>query len=92
MLTFHHLRDGKPSIIKRVTNGKLAANYGPDSGRALVVSLEAGDRIVFRPKGTRQRITLEAFDAYAFALRCHALALAREKQAAKAASRKGRGR
>ena len=89
MLTFHHLRDGKPAIVARMTNAGLGFQYGPDRGRALVVSLEAGDLIVFRPKGTRQRIVLSAFDAYGYAVRGRALAEARDKRAARKANRKG---
>jgi hypothetical protein len=84
MLTFHHLRDGKPSCVARVTNGALGVSHGLDRGRALVVTLEAGDLIVFRPKGTRQRLALNAFDAYSYAVRCAAMAKAREQCAAKA--------
>lgn len=89
MLTFHHLRDGRPAVVARVTNGALGFNHGPDRGRALVVTLEAGDLIVFRPKGTRQRLALNAFDAYGYAVRCAALAKARDKHAAKAAKNGG---
>lgn len=89
MLTFHHLRGGRPAIVARVTNGALGFNHGPDRGRPLVVSLEAGDLIVFRPKGTRQRVLLSAFDAYNHAVRCAALAKVREKRAARAAKGKG---
>ncbi len=92
MLTFYHLRDGKPSIVARVTNRTLVGNYGPDRDRELVVSLEAGDLIVFRPKGTRQRLVLSAFDAYAFALRRAALSDAREKRIARLRNRKERVR
>jgi hypothetical protein len=88
MLTFHHLRDGKPAIVARVTNRALGFNYGPDRDRQLVVSLESGDLIVFRPKGTRQRLALSVFDAYAFALRCAAMAASREKRTARAAKRR----
>ena len=90
MLTFHHLRAGKPAIVARVTNRTLGGSYGPDRERDLVVSLEAGDLIVFRPKGTRQRLALSAFDAYAYAVRCAALAVAREKRAARFSRRKER--
>lgn len=90
MLTFHHLRDGKPAIVARVTNRALGFNYGPDRDRQLVVSLESGDFIVFRPKGTRQRLELSAFDVYAYAVRRAALVDAREKRAAQFAKRKER--
>ncbi len=91
MLTFHHLRAGRPAVFARVTNGALGFNHGPDRGRPLVVSLEAGDLIVFRPKGTRQRMTLSAFDGYNYAVRCAAAARANEKRAARAAKLKGGG-
>ena len=80
MLSFNHTRGGKPRPCVRVTAGGLGCNYGPDRGRGLVVSLEQGDLICFRPKGTRQRLALSAFDLYAYAVRCRASARARERR------------
>jgi hypothetical protein len=88
MLKFNHTLDGKPRPCVRVTAGGLGFNYGRDRGRALVVSLEAGDLVCFRPKGTRQRLAVSAFDLYSYAVRCQAQALAREKHQAKSANRK----
>lgn len=89
MNTFNHRVDGKDRPARRVTIGALGMNHGRDRRRALIVSLESGDLIVFRPKGTRQRLMLSAFDAYGYAVRCQALAKAREKRQAKAASKRG---
>ena len=43
----------------------------------MIVSLEAGDLVCFRPKGTRQRHAASVFDLFAYVVRCQALALAR---------------
>ena len=88
MNTFNHRVDGKDRPARRVTIARLGMNHGLDRGRALIVSLESGDLIGFRPKGTRQRLMLSAFDAYGYAVRCQAMAKAREKRQTKAA-RKG---
>jgi hypothetical protein len=87
MLRFNHTLDGKPRLCVRVTAGGLGWNYGVDRGRALVVSLEAGDLVYFRPKGTRHRLAVSAFDLYAWAVQCQARASARDKRQA-AAGRK----
>jgi len=92
MNVFGHTVDGKERPARRVTRGALGFNHGPDKGRALIVSLEAGDLVCFRPKGTRQRYAASAFDLFAFIVRCRALVLAREKRAVRAAKRKERAR
>ena len=84
MNTFNHRVDGREQPARRVTMGGLGWNHGKDRGRNLVVALEQGDLITFRPKGTRQRVLLSAFDAYGYAVRCVALAKAREKRQASA--------
>jgi hypothetical protein len=92
MNPFGHTIDGKERPARRVTRGALGFNYGPDKGRQVIVSLEAGDLIVFRPKGTRQRHAASVFDLFAYVVRCHALTLAREKREALAAKHKERAR
>lgn len=53
--------------VRRVTRGALAKFWGPDSGRRLVASLEAGDLLVLRPLGTRRPETMSLFDCYRIA-------------------------
>lgn len=88
MNSFGHTIDGKERPARRVTRGALGMNHGPDRGRPLIVELRAGDLIVFRPKGTRQRHAASAFDLFAYVVRCRALTLAREKRETRAAKRK----
>lgn len=64
MNRFDHALNGRFRPARRVTKGELPGYYGPDAGRELIVSLEAGDIICFRPKGTRQRYTASAFDLF----------------------------
>lgn len=90
MNPFGHTLDGKERPARRVTRGALGLNYGPDRGRPLIVELRAGDLILFRPKGTRQRHAASVFDLFAYVVRCQALALAREKREARAAKRRER--
>lgn len=80
MNSFGHTVNGKPRPCQRVTRGALGFHHGPDKGRQLIVSLEAGDLIQFRPKGTRQRHALSAFDLFNYVLRTEAHARAREKR------------
>lgn len=65
----------------RETVGVLGRNYGPDEGRSLVVGLEAGDVVTFRPKGTRQKVSMEAVALYHYILRTLAATARREKAA-----------
>ncbi|MCU0783205.1 MAG: hypothetical protein MUF81_03985 [Verrucomicrobia bacterium] len=80
MNSFGHTVKGRERPARRVTRGALGFNYGPDKGRQVIVSLEAGDLVCFRPKGTRQRHAASVFDLFAYVVRCQALALAREKR------------
>jgi hypothetical protein len=87
MNPFGHTVNGQPRPCQRVTRGALGFNHGPDRGRQVIVSLEAGDLIQFRPKGTRQRHTLSVFDLFDYVLRTEALARTREQRTA----REGKG-
>ena len=80
----------RPAV--RVTRNGLSGGYGPDSGRKLVVSLMDGDLIVFRPKGTRQRKAVSAFDLYSYVHRVEVAALARAKREAAKERRAARRR
>lgn len=76
--TFAHqrpVRDGsgeltgyRPGPVFRVTDSALGGCFCRDRARRLVVGLEAGDIISFRPEGTRQRITAPAAELYRAAL------------------------
>ena len=91
MNLFGHRVNGRERPARRLTAGALGYSYGPDRGRRLVVTLAAGDLILFRPERTRQTVSLLAVDAYRYALRCLAnaghLAKARERKAALAERR-----
>jgi len=52
------------AVVKRVTRSELDGSFGRDRGRKLVVSLEAGDRLVLRPAGTRQAVDAPMADIY----------------------------
>jgi hypothetical protein len=74
MLTFANTRKGKPSPIARETERGLGPQFGPDAGRSLIVSLERGDLIVFRPKGSRNGVaSATAQDLYGYLVRRRAL-------------------
>jgi len=77
--------------VSRLTKNELSGGFGPDNGRALVVSLRAGDIIAFRPQGTRREVTATAKDIYVAVLRWQAnrlnLAKAIEAKARKKAKR-----
>lgn len=72
------------SPARAVTREILGAAFLADKDRRLVVSLEAGDLICFRPSGTRRVYKRVAKDVFAWVLRCEAnalvLAAAREKK------------
>ena len=61
--------------VRRKTN-TVAATYGPDGGRPLVVYLTPGpngnDMIQIKPSGTRRAETMTVADIYAMMLRCKA--------------------
>ncbi len=105
MKTFGHLRHtrnasgeiiaSKLSPARAKTIGELGGNYGPDRGRQLVVSLDAGDLVTVRPAGTTRSLSMLAVDLYALLLRYEAgrghLAKARaakEKRAVRLAQRR----
>lgn len=52
------------AIVRRVTRNELDGSFGRDRGRKLVVSMEAGDRLVLRPSGTRQAVDAPLADIY----------------------------
>lgn len=76
------------SPVCAITREGLNGAYGPDSGRKLIVTLEAGDLISIRPQGTRRAEKVSAFDVYRFAIRCKVnlitLEKARDRKAKKA--------
>ena len=78
----------KASPARAVTLGVLGANHGSDKGRRLVVALEVGDCITFRPYGTRRFMSARAVDVYEWILRskavCEQMRKLRERKAAKA--------
>ena len=71
--------------VRRMTRGALSEAYGPDRGRKLVASLEAGDLLVMRPTGTRRPETISLFDVYHYALMSRVNCLRLEKARAKKA-------
>lgn len=81
----------RPAPAFRVTDAPLGGSFCKDRARRLVVGLEAGDVISFRPEGTRQRITAPAAELYRAALQWIAnratLERARERKTALAARR-----
>lgn len=101
MKTFRHtrpVRDTQGGIIGeklapifRVTVDPIGSCGGRDKRRRLVVGLEAGDVISFRPEGTRQKVTAKALDLYLQILRWRAgaaqLERARARKARKQAQR-----
>ena len=80
MNTFDHIINGKARPARRVTKGTLDGWFGPDRGRALIVSLEGRDMIVFRPKGTRQRLEVGALDLFKLVYRRTAFTRAMERR------------
>lgn len=82
-----------PREKKLATKASLPSNYGPDSGRQLVVSMRDGDIFTFRPMGRtkKQEVTIPILDVYALALRRKAntahLEKARESKVKKSARR-----
>jgi hypothetical protein len=91
---FGHLRpDGnggfKPSPVQGITREQLGSGFGADRKHRLIVSLEAGDLLVFRPERTSRPVTAKAADVYRWILLCRAnsaqLERARARKAAKAA-------
>jgi len=74
--------------VRRVTVEPLGHTFGSDWKRALVVTLNAGDRISLRPHGTRREVSILAADVYRYVLRCEAnrslLERARARKEAKA--------
>ena len=68
--------------VWRQTRGELGPTYGRDKRRRLVIGLVAPDLLVFYPKGTRQRITVEIKRVYYEAL--YHLAVSRQLERARA--------
>jgi len=54
----------RPGPAFRVTDKELGGSFGCHRECRLVVGLEAGDILSFRPAGTRQRVTAAAVDLY----------------------------
>src|SRR5262245_45144725 len=83
----------KESPVKAMTLDPLGGAFGADKKRRLIVTLGAGDVLIFRPEGTtkKREISLRAEDAYRFAIQCRAnkaqLEKARSRKAAKAERR-----
>jgi len=57
-------------LLTRKTRGELDGSHGRDARRKLVVALNVGDVIEFRPHGRRIKITGSLFDAYRFFYHC----------------------
>jgi hypothetical protein len=73
--------------LKRVTRNTLSYAFGGDAGKALIITIEAGEDVIsIRPSGTRRAELVSIQDVYAWALRSRAnsefLAKARAKKAA----------
>jgi hypothetical protein len=81
----------KQAPTYRVTVDAIGTLGGRDRRRRLVVGLEAGDVISFRPEGTRQKITAKALNLYIEVLHWRAnaaqLERARARKAVKQAQR-----
>lgn len=82
------VRDGSGAVIGSVaspakarTVGTLTQNHGSDSGKYLVVALEAGDVITIRPNRTRRKVSIEAKTLYEQLLRLKAAKHSAEKRA-----------
>lgn len=58
--------------VRRVTEDTLGHTFGSDWRRKLVVTLNAGDLISFRPHGTRREVSIMAADVFRYVLRCEA--------------------
>lgn len=56
------LRINRPTV--RVTREILGSGFGADAHRPLVVATAPGDRLVFRPLGTRRPETVDIRDVY----------------------------
>lgn len=69
---------GQGKKISRRTNGAYAVLY--QKARPVVVTLRPGDVLEFRELGRRQRWHLAVDTAFRYAVRCQALAEAREKR------------
>lgn len=76
--------------VARETVGLLGGRFGKDSGRAVIVSLEDGDVISFRPKGTRQEVTATVSDLYGMVLARKAQVSHLEKARAKKLERQAK--
>lgn len=96
MKTFNHtrpVRDANGNELHRreapafrLTVATLGGGFCRDSERRLVVGLEAGDLITFRPEGTRQKVSFPAKELFRWVLWNKANAV----QLAKARERKAR--
>lgn len=69
------------SPVKAKTRGELDGSFGCERGKALIVSLEAGDLITLRPVKARadRAVRISAFDVYRWAIQAMARARGREK-------------
>lgn len=68
-----------PSPVRAITGGVLGGAFGPDRGRKLVLSCEAGDVVVLRPHGTQRPLSMTAVDLYRYMLRNEANKIVLEK-------------
>ena len=88
MRSFGHYRpDGIYSPVRAKTRATLGPNYGPDEGKALVVSCGQADLISIRPIRTARTVSISVFDLYALLLRKEADKKAAEKRKRKYANR-----
>jgi hypothetical protein len=69
-----------PAPAKRMTVSELGGGFGSDKRKRLVVTLEAGDVIGFRPEKTQRKLTLPATRAYSLALEIEAARQQRERK------------
>jgi hypothetical protein len=74
--------------VRRKTRGSLGHGHGPDTGRQLVVSLEAGDVITIRPLGTQRTETVSIHDIYHWSIRSRCQRAVLEKARSKKAALK----
>jgi hypothetical protein len=76
------------SPVRAVTREACGGQFGADSERRLIVSLEAGDLVCVRPAQTRRLYRIQAKDLFHYLLRCEAnrmqLERARDKKTRKA--------
>ncbi len=73
--------------VRRTTQEHLSSFWGPWRNRPIVVSLEPGDLISFRPLGIRKSETVRIEDMYRYAVMCATNRTKREKEAVRKAKK-----